>query len=118
MGLVSTIEFNEYKIKMEENKDFVCSELIGYVSGREARGPSQNITCGISRMTCTSPSYNSHPLMNLVDKMESMVSALSNISQIYSFIDVQSDDIFVTMNDTGEIYSVNQLVKDKRQLEK
>lgn len=47
---------------------------------------------------------------NVCHKIDRMTYTLQDISRIYKVIDVQPSDIILTMADTGEKYSVNQLV--------
>lgn len=45
-----------------------------------------------------------------------MANCLNKIGKIYEVINVQHDDIFLTLADTHEIISVNQVIKEWRQL--
>jgi hypothetical protein len=53
-----------------------------------------------------------------MNSIATMSSTLWEIRKIYKLIDIQENDIFLTMADTGEIFSVNQLVKDSRNFKK
>lgn len=63
-------------------------------------------------------SYTDSKINKVIDDIETMVDCLSNINMVYKLINIQHDDIFLTLADTGEIVSVNQLVKDSRELKK
>jgi hypothetical protein len=89
--------------------DFTVEKSLGYI-------PIGNVSTGVYNVSTSAP-FNSgvSSIDKCINTMSSMLNTMQNIANVYSLIDIQNDDIFVTLKDTGEVLSVNALVKEHRE---
>ena len=65
--------------------------------------------------TATSKTKNTENL-DAFGKIEHMLDTMKDIEKIYSLVNIQSEDIFITIAKTGEIVSLNKLLSDNARL--
>ena len=51
----------------------------------------------------------------LLSNISAMACTLRDIKKVYSAIDIQNNDIFLTLADTGEVVSVNKVIREWRE---
>jgi len=96
-----------------ENKQLVTYTGLGY-NENIFIGDNISITVN-SRQTSYEGLSQLGKISKLCDNIGTMVDCMNSIGKTYKYIDIQNTDIFLTLADTGEIVSVNQLVKDWRE---
>jgi len=106
-GNLGTNNYNNGNISSNPSSSFHSNGNLG-TSSYNNSNISSNYTGGYSF-------YSTTPLTN---QLNSMTNTIENISKIYSKINIESDDILLTMVDTGETLSINEVITEWRELKK
>lgn len=61
---------------------------------------------------------NLQRISNLCDNISAMCDVMTSIQTRYKLINVEHDDVYITLASTGEILSLNQLVADAEELKR
>lgn len=118
------METSKFDASDNESKDVICGGTLS--STYDMESVSVGTTIGSQTITgCSThyPSYqysdpNLQAISNVCVKISSMCDTLNSLSRIYKCIDAHCDDVFITLASTGEVLSLNQLIKDSQELKR